>query len=34
MGVDILFEVLRLPGWKHNLNTTREKLACRYERRN
>ena len=33
MGVDILFEVLRLPGWKHNLNTTREKLACRYERR-
>ena len=34
MGVDILIEVRRLPGWKHDLNTTRERLACRYERRN
>jgi hypothetical protein len=34
MGVDILVEVLRLPGWKDNLNTTRERLACRFERRN
>ena len=34
MGLDILFEVLRAPGWKHNLNTTRQKRACRYERRN
>jgi hypothetical protein len=32
--VDILVEVLRLPGWKDNLNTTRERLACRFERRN
>ena len=34
MGVDILIEVLRLPGWKDNLNTTRAKLACRFDRRN
>jgi DNA-binding NarL/FixJ family response regulator len=34
MGRDILVEVLRLPGWKDNLNTTRERLACRFERRN
>ena len=34
MGVDILIEVLRLPGWKDNLNASRERLACRYERRN
>jgi hypothetical protein len=33
MGVDILIEVARLPGWRNDLNTTREKLACRYERR-
>jgi hypothetical protein len=34
MGRDILVEVLRLPGWKDNLNATRERLACRFERRN
>jgi DNA-binding NarL/FixJ family response regulator len=34
MGRDILVEVLRLPGWKDNLNTTRERLACRFDRRN
>jgi len=34
MGVDILVEVRRLPGWRNDLNTTREKLACRFERRN
>jgi DNA-binding NarL/FixJ family response regulator len=34
MGKDILVEVLRLPGWKDNLNTTKERLACRFERRN
>ena len=34
MGVDILIDVLRLPGWKDNLNASRERLACRYERRN
>jgi DNA-directed RNA polymerase sigma subunit (sigma70/sigma32) len=33
LGVDILIEVLRLPGWRNDLNTTRERLACRYERR-
>ena len=33
MGVDILIEVRRLPGWRNDLNTTREKLACRHERR-
>jgi DNA-directed RNA polymerase specialized sigma24 family protein len=34
LGVDILIEVARLPGWRNDLNTTRERLACRYERRN
>ena len=34
LGVDILIEVLRLPGWRHDLNTTRAKLACRFDRRN
>jgi DNA-directed RNA polymerase specialized sigma24 family protein len=34
MGVDILIEVLRLPGWKNSLNASRERLACRFERRN
>jgi hypothetical protein len=34
MGVDILVEILRLPGWKESLNANRERLACRYERRN
>jgi hypothetical protein len=34
MGPDILIEVRHLPGWKNDLNTTREKLACRCERRN
>jgi hypothetical protein len=33
MGVDILIEVRRMPGWRNDLNLTREKLACRYERR-
>ena len=33
MGMDILIEVRRMPDWKHDLNTTREKLACRFERR-
>ena len=34
MGRDILIEVLRMPGWKDNLNTRRAKLACRFDRRN
>lgn len=34
MGPDILKEVRKLPGWKNNLNTTRERLACRHDRRN
>ena len=34
MGMDILIEVRRLPGWKDNLNTARATLACRYDRRN
>jgi hypothetical protein len=33
LGVDILIEVLRLPGWRNDLNTARERSACRYERR-
>ncbi len=34
MGTDILIEVLRVPGWRNSLNATRERVACRYERRN
>jgi hypothetical protein len=34
MGRDILVEVLRVPGWKDNLNASRQRLACRFERRN
>jgi DNA-binding NarL/FixJ family response regulator len=34
LGIDILVEVLRLPGWRDDLNTAKERLACRYERRN
>ena len=34
MGVDILVEVRRVPGWRNDMNTNRERLACRYERRN
>jgi DNA-binding NarL/FixJ family response regulator len=34
MGRDILVEVLRLPGWKDDLNASRQRLACRFERRN
>jgi len=33
LGMDILIEVLRLPGWRDDLNTARERLACRYERK-
>ena len=33
MGVDILMEVRRLPGWKSDLNTARAKLACRFDRK-
>ena len=34
MGADILVEVRRLPVWRNDMNTTRERLACRYDRRN
>ena len=34
LGADILIEVRRLPGWRNDLNTTREKMACRFDRRN
>jgi len=33
MGFDILSQIERRPGWKDSLNTTREKFACREERR-
>ena len=32
MGIDILVQVQRLPGWKKDLEATREKMACRIER--
>jgi len=32
MGHDILLEIRKMPGWKNNLNASRERLACRCER--
>jgi len=34
MGPDILREVVRRPGWKNDLVCERERLACKYLRRN
>ena len=33
MGADIIIEIQRRPGWKESINCTREKMACRDERR-
>jgi DNA-binding CsgD family transcriptional regulator len=33
MGADILIQIRRKPNWKDSLDATREKLACREERR-
>jgi hypothetical protein len=33
MGQDILAQVQRSPGWKNNITATRERMACRVERR-
>jgi hypothetical protein len=33
MGCEILIDIQRRPGWKNNINCTRERLACREERR-
>jgi len=33
MGSDIIKDIQRRPGWKESLNASREKLACREERR-
>ncbi len=33
MGTDILIQIRRKPNWKDNLDATREKMACREERR-
>jgi len=32
MGCEILVDIQRSPRWKQDLQTTREKMACRYER--
>jgi hypothetical protein len=32
-GKDIIPQVLRKPNWKDSLDATREKMACREERR-
>ena len=32
MGCNILVEIQRSPRWKQDLETTREKMACKYER--
>ena len=32
MGADILVQVQRSPRWKQDLETTREKMACKHER--
>jgi len=34
MGPDILVEIRRCPGWRNNLNASRERLACKSLRRN
>jgi hypothetical protein len=33
MGADILIEIRRSPRWKDNLEATKERMACRHERR-
>ena len=33
MGADILIQIRRKPNWKDSLDATREKMACREERR-
>jgi FixJ family two-component response regulator len=33
MGPSILQEIQRKPGWKNSLNTQRERMACRIDRR-
>jgi len=33
MGSDILIQIRRKPNWKDCLDATREKMACREERR-
>jgi hypothetical protein len=33
MGFDILVQIQRRPQWKQNLETIRERMACREERR-
>jgi FixJ family two-component response regulator len=33
MGSDILIQIRRKPNWQDSLDTTREKLVCREERR-
>ena len=33
MGSDILIQIRRKPNWKDSLDATREKMACREERR-
>jgi hypothetical protein len=32
MGNDILIEIQRRPQWKQNLEATKERLACKYDR--
>ena len=32
MGADIIIEIQKRPGWKNNLDATREKMACKYDR--
>jgi DNA-directed RNA polymerase specialized sigma24 family protein len=34
MGLDILIEIERCPKWRNNLNASRERLACKFDRRN
>jgi DNA-binding CsgD family transcriptional regulator len=33
MGADILIQIRRKPSWRDNLDASRERLACREERR-
>jgi hypothetical protein len=33
VGPDIIMQIQRRPGWKDSINASRERLACRDERR-
>ena len=32
MGINILVDIQRRPGWKDSLEASKERMACRYDR--